>query len=100
MQWMTGSAHQSARPEVKQEAGMTTIAIAADASPDSTDRLKRELKTAEAKKVTAALLLIAPLAIFLLLIFVVPISALLTRAVQNSEVVTVLPHTLGTLAHW
>jgi putative spermidine/putrescine transport system permease protein len=79
---------------------MTTIAIAAGASPDSTDRLKRELKTAEAKKVTAALLLIAPLAIFLLLIFVVPISALLTRAVQNTEVITMLPHTLGALVHW
>jgi putative spermidine/putrescine transport system permease protein len=79
---------------------MATMTIAVDSSPDSTDRLKRELKTAEARRVVGALLLIAPLAIFLLLIFVVPISALLTRAVQNSEVVTALPHTLAALAHW
>jgi putative spermidine/putrescine transport system permease protein len=76
------------------------MTIAVDSSPESTVRLKRELKTAEAKRVTGALLLIAPLALFLLLIFVVPISALLTRAVQNGEVVTALPHTLGTLAYW
>ena len=38
-------------------------------------------------------LLIAPLAIFLLLIFVVPIGALLTRAAENPEVATALPHT-------
>ncbi|RQR22290.1 ABC transporter permease [Burkholderia sp. Bp9143] len=79
---------------------MTTMTIAMDSSPESTDKLKRELKTAEAKKVAVALLLIAPLAIFLLLIFVVPIGTLLTRAVHNTEVTTALPHTLGALAHW
>ncbi|RKR37396.1 putative spermidine/putrescine transport system permease protein [Paraburkholderia sp. BL17N1] len=47
-----------------------------------------------------ALLLIAPLAIFLLLIFVVPIGALLTRAAQNPEVVNALPHTLASLSAW
>ncbi|WP_174641934.1 ABC transporter permease [Paraburkholderia ribeironis] len=76
------------------------MTIAVDSSPESTDRLKRELKSAEAKKVTVALLLIAPLAIFLLLIFVVPISALLTRAIHNTDVTAALPHTLGALAHW
>jgi putative spermidine/putrescine transport system permease protein len=47
-----------------------------------------------------ALLLIAPLAIFLLLIFVVPIGALLTRAAQNPEVANALPHTLTALSSW
>ena len=47
-----------------------------------------------------ALLLIAPLAIFLLLIFVVPIGALLTRAAQNPEVMNALPHTLNALSGW
>jgi putative spermidine/putrescine transport system permease protein len=79
---------------------MTTMTIAADSSAESTDRLKRELKAAEAKKRAMALLLIAPLAIFLLLIFVVPIGALLTRAVQSPEVVSALPRTLNTLAGW
>lgn len=72
---------------------MTTMTIAADSTLESSVRLKRELKAAEAKKRAMALLLIAPLAIFLLLIFVVPIGALLTRAAQNPEVVSALPHT-------
>ncbi|WP_277048128.1 ABC transporter permease [Caballeronia mineralivorans] len=79
---------------------MTTMTITADSSPESTGRLKRELKAAEAKKRAMALLLVAPLAIFLLLIFVVPIAALLTRAVQNPEVVAALPHTLKALGGW
>ncbi|MEM5455396.1 MULTISPECIES: ABC transporter permease [Paraburkholderia] len=79
---------------------MTTMTIAADSTPESSGRLKRELKAAEARKRAMALLLIAPLAIFLLLIFVVPIGALLTRAAQNPEVVNALPHTLASLSAW
>ncbi|AUT63922.1 putative spermidine/putrescine transport system permease protein [Paraburkholderia steynii] len=79
---------------------MTTITIAADPAPESTNKLKRELKAAEAKKRAMALLLIAPLAIFLLLIFVVPIGALLTRAVQNPEIAAALPHTVTALRDW
>ena len=79
---------------------MTTMTSAADPTPESTGRLKRELKAAESKKRAMALLLIAPLAIFLLLIFVVPIGALLTRAAQNPEVANALPHTLTALSGW
>ncbi|MBM2777282.1 ABC transporter permease [Burkholderia territorii] len=69
-------------------------------SSPSTAALKRELKAAEARKRTMALLLIAPLAIFLLLIFVVPIGTLLTRAVQNPEIATALPNTVAALSGW
>ncbi|WP_323119825.1 ABC transporter permease [Burkholderia alba] len=62
--------------------------------------LKRELKAAEARKRAMALLLVAPLAVFLLLIFVVPIGALLTRAVQNPEIAAALPQTVAALAGW
>ncbi|QYD72405.1 ABC transporter permease [Paraburkholderia edwinii] len=79
---------------------MTTITIAADSTPESAGKLKRELKAAEARKRVMALLLIAPLAIFLLLIFVVPIGALLTRAVQNPEIATALPRTGAALRDW
>nr|WP_241024694.1 ABC transporter permease [Burkholderia sp. Ac-20365] len=82
------------------EKRVTTITIAADSTPESTSKLKRELKAAEAKKRAMALLLIAPLAIFLLMIFVVPIGALLTRAVQNPEIATALPHTVTILRDW
>lgn len=47
-----------------------------------------------------ALALIAPLAAFLLAIFVVPIAMLLFRAVDNPEVVERLPRTLEALADW
>jgi putative spermidine/putrescine transport system permease protein len=79
---------------------LTTISIASSSSTQSTAALKRELKVAEARKRTMALLLITPLAIFLLLIFVVPIGTLLTRAVTNPEVVTALPKTVDALANW
>ncbi|MBU9575853.1 ABC transporter permease, partial [Burkholderia multivorans] len=77
---------------------MNTMTIAS--SPQSSAALKRELKAAEARKRTMALLLIAPLAIFLLLVFVVPIGTLLTRAVQNPEIAAALPNTVAALSHW
>ncbi len=43
-----------------QGTDVTTMTIAADAAPESTNKLKRELKAAEAKKRAMALLLIAP----------------------------------------
>ncbi|OXI98244.1 polyamine ABC transporter substrate-binding protein [Burkholderia sp. AU33647] len=77
---------------------MNTMTIAP--SSPSNAALKRELKAAEARKRTMALLLVAPLAIFLLLIFVVPIGALLTRAVQNPEIAAALPNTVRALSSW
>lgn len=78
---------------------MNSMTIATQSAPP-THSLKRELKAAEARKRAMALLLVAPLAIFLLLVFVVPIGALLTRAVQNPEIATALPHTVAALANW
>lgn len=79
---------------------MNTMTIAAEPTLESAARLKRELKLADAKKRAVALLFIAPLAIFLFLIFVVPIAALLTRAAENPEVATALPHTGAALRAW
>ncbi|MHA6824058.1 ABC transporter permease [Ralstonia pseudosolanacearum] len=76
------------------------MTITADTLPHSTARLKRELKNAEARRRAMALALVAPLALFLLLIFVVPIGALLTRAVQNPEVADALPKTVAALKDW
>jgi putative spermidine/putrescine transport system permease protein len=45
-----------------------------------------------------ALALVAPLFLFLLLVFLVPIAILLTRAVDNREVSAVLPKTTAALA--
>ena len=79
---------------------MNTLSIAPSSSTQSIAALKRELKATEARKRAMALLLITPLAIFLLLIFVVPIGTLLTRAVRNPEVVTAFPKTVEALSHW
>jgi putative spermidine/putrescine transport system permease protein len=79
---------------------VTTMTIASKPDAASMAALKRELKAAQARKRAAALLLIAPLAIFLLLIFVVPIATLLTRAVENPEVANGLPKTVAQLRDW
>lgn len=66
----------------------------------SSRRLKRELKAALFRKRLTAIGLVAPLAIFLLITFVVPIAMLLKRAVDNPEVVSSLPRTVAALARW
>src|SRR5439155_9753295 len=63
-------------------------------------QLKRDLHKALLRKRIAALALIAPLAIFLLVTFVVPIAVLLTRAIANPEIASTLPHTVAALAGW
>jgi putative spermidine/putrescine transport system permease protein len=63
-------------------------------------QLKRELSAAQFRKRAMALMLIAPLAIFLLMTFVAPICVLLKRAIENPEVASVLPQTTAALARW
>ena len=83
---------------------MTSPAIGAivDTLPaePSTAQLKRELHRAQLRKRAAAIALIAPLMIFLLVTFVAPIAILLKRAVENPEVATVLPRTVQALEGW
>jgi len=79
---------------------LNAVTISPSVLTPSTTTLKRELKAAGARRRATAMLLVAPLAIFLLLIFVVPIGALLTRAVQNPEVASALPTTLAALSSW
>ncbi len=62
--------------------------------------LKRQLQRAERMKKLRYGALIAPLAIFLLLTFLWPIAALLTKSVDNPEVPAALPQTLQQLAGW
>ncbi|MGV8898605.1 MAG: ABC transporter permease [Burkholderiaceae bacterium] len=63
-------------------------------------QLKRDLRRAQLRKRTMALALIAPLAIFLMITFVVPIGVLLKRAIENPEVASTLPHTVAALSKW
>ncbi|HKX43320.1 MAG TPA: ABC transporter permease [Burkholderiaceae bacterium] len=62
--------------------------------------LRRSLARAEARRKWRAFGLTLPLLVFLLLTFIVPIAALLKRAVENPEVANALPRTVEVLARW
>lgn len=63
-------------------------------------QLKRELRRAKRRQQILALALIAPLLVFLLVTFVVPIGVLLKRAIDNPEVADSLPRTVQALTDW
>ncbi len=67
---------------------------------DDQASIRRSMQSSQRRKTLRALLLIAPLALFLLVVFVVPIASLLTRAIDNPEVIQSLPTTLTQLSSW
>lgn len=77
-----------------------TPAIATAQAEPSVAQLKRELNRAQLRKRLAAITLIAPLMLFLLVTFVAPIVILLQRAIENPEVATALPRTVKALSAW
>lgn len=76
------------------------MAIAASIPQGASPTLKQRLARAERVNRWKAQALIAPLVFFLLLVFLVPIAALLFKSVNNPEVVTALPLTLSEVANW
>lgn len=70
------------------------------AYPTGAGSLKRDLARAARGRQIRALLLIAPLALFLLLTFLVPIGTLLTRSVVDTEVAEILPTVSTRLQSW
>ena len=62
--------------------------------------LKQRLARAERVNRWKAQALIAPLVLFLLLVFLVPIVALLYKSVGNPEVVGAMPRTVVAVAAW
>lgn len=80
-------------------ASATLPALAAPTS-DEVRGLQRALRRAEFRRKAQALLLVVPLALFLLVVFVVPIATLLQRAVASPEVHDALPSTVQLLAGW
>jgi putative spermidine/putrescine transport system permease protein len=62
--------------------------------------LARQLRRAERRKRAFAISLALPLLIFLLAVFLIPIGALLVRAVENPEVARVLGNTVEVLDTW
>ncbi|MEO8020857.1 ABC transporter permease [Polaromonas sp.] len=62
--------------------------------------LRRALSRADARRKWRAFALTVPLLVFLLLTLLIPIAALLQRAVENPEVVAALPRTVQSLKDW
>jgi putative spermidine/putrescine transport system permease protein len=62
--------------------------------------LARSLKRAGSRRRWTAIALTLPLLLFLLLTLLIPIGALLVRAVENPEVARNLPLTGAALSHW
>ena len=69
--------------------------LAADGTP-----LKRSLARALRRQKLRALMLIAPLLIFILATFILPVGDMLLRSVKNSIVADTLPRTVVALADW
>lgn len=69
--------------------------LAADGTP-----LKRSLARALRVQKTRALMLIAPLLIFVLVSFIIPIGSMLFRSVENDIVQNTLPNTVPLLRDW
>jgi putative spermidine/putrescine transport system permease protein len=69
--------------------------LAADGTP-----LKRSLNRALRMQKTRALLLIAPLLVFVMFTFIVPIGDMLLRSVRNEIVHETLPRTVAAMRDW
>jgi putative spermidine/putrescine transport system permease protein len=77
-----------------------TAATAASSPAADPAALRRSLVRAERRRQWRAFGLTLPLLAFLLLTFLVPIAALLKRAVENPEVARALPRTVVVLQDW
>ncbi|TVT86743.1 ABC transporter permease [Pseudomonas sp. H3(2019)] len=76
------------------------MAIAVPLNEGTNRTLKQRLARAERVNRWKAQALIAPLVLFLLLVFLVPIVALLYKSVGNPEVVGGMPRTVAAIASW
>jgi putative spermidine/putrescine transport system permease protein len=79
---------------------MTAAASALGAPTVGSPELARSLARAQRRRHATAIALTLPLLVFLLVTLLVPIGALLVRAVENPEVAGALPHTADALARW
>lgn len=78
----------------------SALAMSQPAISEKVPGLKAQLRRAERLRKLKAIALVAPLAIFLVIAFVIPISNMLWRSVDNSEVMQVMPETARLLTEW
>jgi putative spermidine/putrescine transport system permease protein len=80
--------------------GVSAPPAEAMAALGDTSSLKTRLRRAERRRKVAAFGLVAPLFLFILLTFALPIGGMLLRSVEDPEVSSVLPHTEDSLKTW
>ncbi|MGO4123152.1 ABC transporter permease [Inquilinus sp. YAF38] len=73
--------------------------VSATLAEDGTT-IRRSLRRAGRRRRIEAWLLLAPLVVFLLLVFVAPIGGMLWRAIDDRDVGPVMPRTVAALAGW
>ncbi len=76
--------------------------MSATLAPSSTDTssLQQQLHRAERRNRLKSLALIAPLVLFLLVIFLLPMGLMLKKSIENPDVAALLPDTIAALSHW
>lgn len=79
---------------------MTAGLLAAGERPLEGPELKKRLRRVERRQALKALALVAPLLIFLVINFVLPITLMFFRSVEDHDVRRILPHTVEALAGW
>lgn len=79
---------------------MSQVMPAANSLEVSGRELKSQLRQAERLKKIKAFALVLPLVLFLLLVFVQPISTMLWRSVDNTELMSVMPDTAAEILQW
>lgn len=77
-----------------------TLALELPAPASQTQRLQQQLQKTQRTYKRRSLLLILPLLALLIVGFLIPIGALLSKSVQNPEVANALPKTLALLDNW
>ena len=85
---------------LESQRAMSSVLSSALPGPQAPEGLRRQLARAERRRKLRAVSLTLPLLLFLLLTFLVPIAALLKRAVENPEVANALPRTVAALQDW
>ncbi|MFO7647980.1 ABC transporter permease [Halomonas campaniensis] len=77
-----------------------TLSAASTPPARPAGNLRAQLRRAERMRKLRAVALVAPLALFLVIVFVVPIGSMLWRSVDNSELASVMPRTAVALQQW
>ena len=74
--------------------------LAADAAPGAAASLRNRLRRSDRARRLTAFLLVAPLLLYVVITFIVPIGAMLYRAVYDPDMANMAPQTIAALADW